>query len=574
MVKPKMQFDMDLLTLWDLLGGRLFNIPSYQRSYSWGPEHRKNLFDDIRKSYSKEKTPHFMSTVVGLSQGIEEIRTNQYERIDIVDGQQRITTLILLFKAISKALDRSIVEEKATGEEIDKILVKPNGVTILLLRTHDQSEPFIDYIRYKKYNSDPNSAEILADLQLLLAIKECEDFVKHWKDEGNSLMDLCTHLKNQLLFIFFLINDEGLVYSVFEVLNSRGLPVSWFDRLKSMLMAVVFDQKDDSTTDDTIAEIHRLYAEMYRTIGLRWGLSTESLRFAATLRSDSSPSRSLSEEKAVKLLFSQSKDNSDSVIKTARWIKSVTEAVDKLTKDHRRNAVTGIVQARLVAVAINLRSDLENQKAELLRRWENVTFRIYGLYSKDARTAVGDYVRLAWKIENKQLPFDDIMKGLSDIGKRYPPDKAATELEKRNCYDWGESLRYFFRRYEEYLAKKSGQDFNNEQWNRIWEASVGKSIEHIQPQSTGRKDVHWLGNLMLLPPGLNSKLGKKRPKEKASKYEKTGLLIAQEVAKQISTHGKWTEDMVIEREKKLIEWAAQEWADCGGIKNGQTTSKT
>ena len=411
-------------------------------------------------------------------------------------------------------------KEKKLGEEIDEILVKPDEVTTLLLQTnHDQNGHFAKYIKYGKYR-DPNFAKTLADRQLLLAIKECEDFVKRWKDEGNSLMDLYAHLKNRLLFIFYAINDEGLVYSVFEVLNSRGLPVSWFDRLKSMLMAVVFEQKDDSTTDDTIAEIHDLYAKMYRIIGLRLGLSTESLRFAATLRSDSSPSRPLSEEDAVQLLFEQSKDNSESVINTAKWIKSVTKAVDKLAEDQRKNAVTRIVQARLVAVAINLRSDLkENQKAELLRRWENVTFRIYGLYSKDARTAVGDYVRLAWRIkndhENDQLPFDDIMKGLSEIGKRYPPDKAAKELKKTNCYDWGEPLRYFFRRYEEYLAKKPGQSFDNKHWNNIWASSVGDSIEHIQPQSTGRKYVHWLGNLMLLPPGLNSKLGKKKPKEKA-----------------------------------------------------------
>ena len=578
MVEPK------ILTLWELLSGRLFNIPQYQRSYSWEKKHRRNLFDDIKKSYSKEKAPHFMSTVVGLERGKENIWSNVYKKIDIVDGQQRITTLILLFKAISKELDRSIDEEKATGEEIDKILVKPNKLTTLLLQTnHDQSEHFANYIRWEKYNEEPNSAEILADRELLLAIKECEVFVKRWKDKGNSLMDLCTHLKNQLLFIFYAINDEGLVYSVFEVLNSRGLPVSWFDRLKSMLMAVVFEQKDDSTTDDTIAEIHRLYAKMYRIIGLRLGLSTESLRFAATLRSDSSPSRPLSEEDAVQLLFDQSEDNPHSVIKTANWIKSVTEAVDKLTRDHRRNAVTRIAQARLVAVAINLRSEregregrtplTENEMAKLLRRWENVTFRIYGLYSKDARTAVGDYVRLAWRIENDQLSFDDIMKGLSEIGERYPPDEAAKELKKINCYDWGESLRYFFRRYEEYLGKKSGQSFDNEQWNRIWESSVSDSIEHIQPQNTGVRYVHWLGNLMILPPGLNSELRDAKPKEKASAYEKMGLLMAQEVAKQISTHGKWTEAMVIEREKKLIEWAAKEWADCGGVKNEQTTSK-
>lgn len=86
MVEPK------ILTLWKLLGGRLFNIPSYQRSYSWEPKHRENLFDDIKKSYSEEKAPHFMSTVVGLSRGTEKIMidTDEYEEIDIVDGHSEL----------------------------------------------------------------------------------------------------------------------------------------------------------------------------------------------------------------------------------------------------------------------------------------------------------------------------------------------------------------------------------------------------------------------------------------------------------------------------------------------------
>ena len=447
----------DLFSLNELIQGRLFTIPQYQRSYSWKKEHRKNLFDDIQKSYNKGNATenHFMATIVGLYRDKQSIMTDEYRKIDIVDGQQRITTLILLYKAISRALNRSKKEEKRAGEEIDEILVKPDDVTptLLLQTNHDGNGYFFDYIRNENHlPPQPHLAKTVAGYQLLSAIKECEDFVKYWKNEGNSLLDLYAHLKNRLHFIFYEIGDERLVYSVFEVLNSRGLPVSWLDRLKSMLMAVVFDHK----TDGVIDEVHDLWADIYRILGLRLGLSTEALRFAATLRHDNSQSRALNEERAVRLLFDQSKDNPSSVIETTKWIKSVTEVVDKLTADHRRNAVTRIVQARLVAVAINLRDDLaEDEKEQVLRRWENVTFRIYGLYGKDARTAVGNYVRLAWEIKNEKLPIDDIMDRLSDIGKEYPPDKAVEELRKQDWYSSrrrGELL-YFFRRYEEHLKK-------------------------------------------------------------------------------------------------------------------------
>ena len=58
------------------------------------------------------------------------------------------------------------------------------------------------------------------------------------------------------------------------------------------------------------------------------------------------------------------------------------------------NAVTGMAQARLVATAVHLRTDLSAEdKTKVLRQWENVSFRIFGMFGKDARTAVGDYVR-------------------------------------------------------------------------------------------------------------------------------------------------------------------------------------
>ncbi len=294
------------------------------------------------------------------------------------------------------------------------------------------------------------------------------------------------------------------------------------------------------------------------------GLSTESLRFAATLRLPKCPSRPLGEEDAARLLSDQSQGGAAEVIKTTKRLKAVTEAVDQLIADQRKNAVTNIAQARLVATAVHLRSDLgNNEKNQVLRRWENVTFRIYGMCSKDdhndARTAVGDYVRLAWRIVNEKLSANEILTELSKIGERVPITKAVENLRKTDCYtDWQEELRYFFGRYEEYLAKKAGQNFDNEQWNRIWQGSAADSIEHILPQSSEKAWIHWLGNLTVLPPRLNSRLGATAPKDKGDAYTKTGLFVAQEVV--VGLPG-WGERAILEREANLLEWARKEWAD-------------
>lgn len=115
-------------------------------------------------------------------------------------------------------------------------------------------------------------------------------------------------------------------------------------------------------------------------------------------------------------------------------------------------------------------------------------------------------------------------------------------------------------RYEEYLTKQAGIHIKNEHWPKIWTASLSKSIEHITPQSEKPSgyNVHRLGNLMLLPPGLNFGLKDKPPEEKFSEYRKTGLLTAQEV---VSTKGKWGLKAIEEREEKILKWAKQEWGD-------------
>ena len=232
----------------------------------------------------------------------------------------------------------------------------------------------------------------------------------------------------------------------------------------------------------------------------------------------------------------------------------------------RLKVVTGIQQVYLLGVAIGVREDMsDKERQDLLTCWEKVSFRIYFMMSKHWSTAKAAYVRLAWDVINKKtFPVQDVQSRIREIGKDYPVEAAVENLEGKNCYwggDWGEALTYIMCRYEEHLTKEAeeaGERIANDHREKIWREA--KSIEHIAPQGkpSSAYNVHRLGNLMLLPPDMNSALKDKPPEEKFSAYRCTGLRTALEVA---STKQKWGLEAIERREEKILRWAKREWRD-------------
>ena len=92
-------------TLEELFDGRLFHVPDYQRTYAWESQHRTDLLEDLEILGATRE--HYTGTVVLYepSPGDKKRGSDRYYReFDIVDGQQRLTTLVLLLDAIRRAL--------------------------------------------------------------------------------------------------------------------------------------------------------------------------------------------------------------------------------------------------------------------------------------------------------------------------------------------------------------------------------------------------------------------------------------------------------------------------------------
>ena len=100
-----------------LFGSRVFRIPAYQRFYSWEFRQRRDLFSDIDKlAKSGSDQHHFMATVVcNRTKDVVTVGTNEYVVHDVVDGQQRLTTLIILLKCLEEALPIGMVRTELAG---------------------------------------------------------------------------------------------------------------------------------------------------------------------------------------------------------------------------------------------------------------------------------------------------------------------------------------------------------------------------------------------------------------------------------------------------------------------------
>jgi uncharacterized protein with ParB-like and HNH nuclease domain len=221
----------DFLKFATILEGYVYNIPDYQRPYSWGKKQRDDLFNDIKEIGRFEDRKHFMSTIVCLKRNTTMIRTDEFVQLDVVDGQQRLTTLILLLKAIEKKFEEKGKEEFQNEiEQIKQTLVKADRRLILIQTNHSNKEILRSYLVEGSIPSK-DKIQLAADNNMLEAIKECEDFI----NKGDPEM-IYKIMKNQLEFVFFILENEATVYTIFEVLNSRGMDVDLLDKLKSVMM--------------------------------------------------------------------------------------------------------------------------------------------------------------------------------------------------------------------------------------------------------------------------------------------------------------------------------------------------
>jgi len=273
--------DVQQTKLGDLFGSSVFQIPRYQRGYAWSKKEVRDLLEDIEYSYEERISEegnsftHYFGTIVMLDRGTVKAETDDFDQYDLIDGQQRMTTVAILMNCINEEL-RSINEDKL-GDE-DDIGVYPSKLADRnredFIRSYETDRIVLDDINDQIFKSiviheqdlDQIDTETVSQRRLVRAKKEIKSWLerkreKHISDESHStyydfLKEIQKIVKTGLEITQYTVEDETESGRLFEVINDRGKELTNLDKIKSYLVYCSARFSDNE-----------LSLEIYRKIG-------------------------------------------------------------------------------------------------------------------------------------------------------------------------------------------------------------------------------------------------------------------------------------------------------------------
>ncbi len=237
----------NVISLEDLFHKRLFSVPDYQRGFAWGQEQITDFLDDLE--ILSPGRFHYTGTVVlhrraNLNE-LEDEGGNTYVHMDIVDGQQRLTTILLLLNAIREVLqDPAIAAERlAQGISSNYIAATdPNGLPIHKLTLNRDTRDFFQSYILDGHHAFP--AANAAHDRLREAQSQIREYLeqhvlaREGAEKGHWLREMHSKVTQRLRFTQFIVDDEAEVGVIFEVMNDRGKPLTDLEKVKNYLLYV------------------------------------------------------------------------------------------------------------------------------------------------------------------------------------------------------------------------------------------------------------------------------------------------------------------------------------------------
>ena len=218
--------------------GKTFEVPPFQRDYSWDKEEWEDLWLDIIGL--DDEGDHYMGYVV-----LQE--TKESKNFLIIDGQQRITTISILIIAAVKLLT-----EKGDNERADLIrnsYLSYKEPASLIHKTKLKLNRNNDYVytsqilqlQIPQYTASlkPSEKRLISVYKYFLS-----ELTKHFQDDSseNIASFISKKIDEKLFFTSITVGDDIDAYKVFETLNARGVKLSTADLLKNYLFSKVYSR--------------------------------------------------------------------------------------------------------------------------------------------------------------------------------------------------------------------------------------------------------------------------------------------------------------------------------------------
>lgn len=527
-----------------------FEIPPFQRRFSWGQDEIEQLFDDVFSETSRTDLPYFLGSIVLASKD----GGGGGEPLLVLDGQQRLTTLSLTIAVLISKLklcglegasehNMYLYSRKLKGQKKPKIFLQGDDAKIFESIIADAGNA-----KDAKYSHS----------SLGVAARKISDLLEKYKPkygDGNDA-DAYEGMLERILYDLEIVRikapSEKDAFRLFETLNDRGLALSAADLIKNKLFSHCGAEIDDAfeawsnmislTGEDEVVSYLRYFWIARKGFTRKRGLYDSYKDFINKLDSTSATLFAIELEESAKDYAQVVKPNQ----RTCSWGSDVADCLDRINVYRARSYRPVILAASHYHPSI---------LGELAEMCESISVRFSVVGEKNPNELEKMYAEISKILREEK---DEPLKVIADSGwlKNVPSDEEfSNKLESMDIVSVTPAWRQVLVRLNS--AVSTGE-------TRVESASK-VHVEHVLPQSPRataliesgmtKEDaealVNRVGNLTLLSGRRNQSISNKPFSMKKEEFEKSEIALT----KHLALLERWDASAINERSKWMADLA-------------------
>ncbi len=521
---------------------KTYEIPRYQRPYSWTESNAYELINDMFEAFENSENEYFIGSII-------TIEIEKDKKFEIVDGQQRLTTLTIILAKL-----RDLIIGDAAKNELQKRILPINVFTEtpetprLLVRQQDQ------YF-FKKHILMGESLKDSTDLSetQLKFINNSEIINKYLKNiDEKTLMKFSNYLLEHVYVVYVKTDSFQSAYRLFNVLNARGLSLSNADLIKNKLFDItkedyhldILEEKWNEFEEIVPISNHDVFLSHHRT-SLKGDKQSQVLHkeFEVYLNKYSGTSIGFIED------IIRSAKNYRRITSTEFEDNRVRRFISSLSKVSHDEWIPP-----LLCFMNNKIKDLD--LATFIQYLDKITYQswVRRLGKTQRNTVYYNVINLI----NKEASGADILNKI----KEYKNNEEFISFISGDLYGT---------QYAAAVLLRIEQEMQDLSVNKIFEGTI--SVEHILPQKLNnqywkerfteeehKNFIHKLGNLTLLSGRKNSSAQNYDFDKKKDAYNKKNKNVSFDMTKEVCDVKDWTKNIIEKRQQELVNKVAEIWA--------------